>query len=60
MEIIEIFLIIFLITITAINIQIYKMIIRRYFDILRQLCNWESYIRKWVREELNQCHQQQD
>ena len=55
----EIFLIIFLVTITAINVQIYKLFMHRYFYVLRQLCQWKAYLRKWIREELQRCRQQQ-
>ena len=59
METIEIFLIMFFIAITVINVHMYKLTKQRYFDTLRQLWRWESYIRRWLTEEL-QCRQQRD
>ena len=46
MNYIEKFFIIFLIAITAINIHIYKLTKEKYFEILRQLWRWESYIKE--------------
>ena len=53
MKIIEIYLIIFLITITAINIYTYKLTKQRYLETLRQLWQWDSYIRRWLKENYN-------
>lgn len=50
MNFIEIFLVIFLITITAINIYIYRLTKQRYLETLRQLWQWDSYIRRWLKE----------
>ena len=53
MKIIEIYLIIFLITITAINIYTYKLTKQRYLETLRQLWQWDNYIRIWLKENYN-------
>lgn len=53
MKIIEIFLIIFFITITAVNIHLYKLTKRQHFDTLRQLWQWDNYIRRWLKEDYN-------
>ncbi len=53
MKIIEIYLIIFLITITAINIYTYRLTKQRYLETLRQLWQWDSYIRRWLKENYN-------
>ena len=46
MNYIEVFLIIFFIIITTINIHIYRLTKQKYFEILRQLWRWESYIKE--------------
>lgn len=53
MKIIEIYLIIFLITITAINIYTYRLTKQRYLETLRQLWQWDNYIRRWLKENYN-------
>ena len=53
MNYIEVFLIIFFIIITTINIHIYRLTKQRYLDTLRQLWQWDSYIRRWLKENYN-------
>ena len=53
MKIIEIYLIIFLIAITVINTHIYILTKQRYLETLRQLWQWDNYIRRWLKENYN-------
>ena len=55
----ELLLIVPLLLITFTNFYLYKLTRDKYFETLDRLWKWESYIRRWLKDELK-CRQPQD
>ena len=48
----DMLLITFLTVITGINFYIHTLTTKKYNEIMLRLWNWESYIRRWLKNEL--------